>query len=74
MSQRVQVNFDDGAVEVIQRLGKATGSDAAEVIRDALSLYDWARQQYEEGKKVASITKNGMGVMEVILPFKSAQK
>jgi hypothetical protein len=68
MPKKVQVNFDDGALDVIDRLKDATGSNAGDVIRDALSLYEWARQQYEEGKKVGTIA-DGKGVSEVILPF-----
>jgi hypothetical protein len=68
MSKKVQVNFDDGALEVIERLKDATGSNAGDVIRDALSFYEWARQQYDDGKKVGTI-ENGKGITEVILPF-----
>ncbi|MGF1603167.1 MAG: hypothetical protein ACFCU8_14315 [Thermosynechococcaceae cyanobacterium] len=68
MSKKVQVNFDDGALDVIDRLKDATDSNAGDVIRDALSFYEWARQQYEEGRKVGTI-KDGKGVSEVILPF-----
>jgi hypothetical protein len=68
MSKKVQVNFDDGALDVIERLKSATGSNAGDVIRDALSFYEWARQQYENGKKIGTI-ENGKGVNEVILPF-----
>jgi hypothetical protein len=68
MSKKVQVNFDDGALEVINRLKDATGSNAGDVIRDALSFYEWARQQYDDGKKVGTI-ENGKGVSEVVLPF-----
>jgi hypothetical protein len=68
MSKKIQVNFDDGALAVIERLKDATGSNAGDVIRDALSFYEWARQQYDEGKKVGTIA-NGKGVSEVVLPF-----
>jgi hypothetical protein len=68
MSKKVQVNFDDRALDVIERLKAATGSNAGDVLRDALSFYEWARQQHVEGKKVGTI-ENGKGVSEVILPF-----
>lgn len=68
MPKKVQVNFDDGALDVIERLKDATGSNAGDVLRDALSFYEWARQQYVEGKKIGTI-ENGKGVSEVILPF-----
>lgn len=68
MSRKIQVNFDDGALEVIERLKDATGSNAGDVIRDALSFYEWARQQYDDGKKVGTI-EHGKGVSEVVLPF-----
>jgi hypothetical protein len=73
MSKKVQVNFDDGALEVIDRLKEATGSNAGDVIRDALSFYEWARQQHDEGKKVGTI-ENGRGVSEVVLPFELRRK
>jgi hypothetical protein len=73
MSKKVQVNFDDGALDVIERLKEATGSNAGDVIRDALSFYEWARQQHDEGKKVGTI-ENGKGVSEVILPFELRRK
>ncbi|NCJ08249.1 hypothetical protein GS597_17390 [Synechococcales cyanobacterium C] len=68
MSKKIQVNFDDGALEVIERLKQATSANAGDVIRDALSFYEWARQQYDAGRKVGTI-ENGKGVSEVILPF-----
>jgi hypothetical protein len=68
MSKKIQVNFDEGALEVIDRLKEATQSNAGDVIRDALSFYEWARQQHENGKTVGTI-ENGKGVNEVILPF-----
>ncbi len=68
MSRKIQVNFDDGALEVIERLKGATGANAGDVIRDALSFYEWARQQYDDGKKVGTI-EHGKGVSEVVLPF-----
>ena len=73
MAKKVQVNFDDGALEVIERLKEATGSNAGDVIRDALSFYEWARQQYDDGKKVGTI-ENGKGVSEVVLPFELKKK
>jgi hypothetical protein len=68
MSKKIQVNFDEGALHVIDRLKEATGSNTGDVLRDALSFYEWARQQHEDGKKVGTI-ENGKGVSEVILPF-----
>lgn len=68
MPKKVQVNFDDGALAVIERLKDATGSNAGDVIRDALSFYEWARQQYDDGRRVGTI-ENGKSVSEVVLPF-----
>jgi hypothetical protein len=69
MSKKVQINFDDGALDVIERLKEATGTTTTgDVIRDALSLYEWARREYEQGRKIGTI-ENGRGVREVILPF-----
>jgi hypothetical protein len=72
MPKKVQINFDDGAFAVIERLTEASGSDIGGVIRDALSLYEWARQKVDDGMAIGSI-KNGRAVAEVILPFKQTK-
>lgn len=68
-SRRVQVVFDDRAVEVLERLRGATGSSIAEVVRDALGFYDWARQQVADGKSVAVVDPKTNKVREFILPY-----
>jgi hypothetical protein len=66
--RKVQVNFHEGALEVIKRLQEATGGTMGDVIRDALGLYEWAREQQEKGYTIGTI-KKGKAVRELILPF-----
>ena len=66
--KKLQVNFDEGAMQIIENLKKATGGTAADVIRDALGFYEWARQQRENGLVVGTI-RNGRAESEVLLPF-----
>jgi hypothetical protein len=73
MPKKVQINFDDGAFAVIERLKEASGGDIGCVIRDALSLFEWARQKVDDGMVIGAI-KNGTAVAEVILPFKCCHR
>ena len=68
MSKKIQVNFDDDAVEVLDILKKATRGNYGDVIRDAIGLYEWTRQEYEKGNAIGVI-KDGVAIQEVILPF-----
>ena len=73
-SRRVQVIFDERALEVLAALQKSTGKSMAEVVRDALGFYDWARQQQEEGRSVAVVDHENNRVREFILPFASGRE
>jgi len=73
-SRRVQVVFDERAVEVLERLRASTGGSVADVVRDALGFYDWARQQTADGKSVAVVDHANNRVREFILPFRAAGK
>ena len=67
--KKLQINFDAGAIATIERLKTASGSSsAADVIRDALGFYDWARKQRQAGLTIGTI-RNGKAEAEVILPF-----
>ncbi len=68
MSKKIQVNFDDDAVNVLDTLKQATRSNYGDVIRDAIGLYEWARREYEQGNAIGVI-KDGVAVKEVVLPF-----
>lgn len=73
---QINMEIDDSAVRMIKQLQEASGGSFGDVILDALRLYDWARQQYEEGYSVGSIS-NGRGIKEVDLPlsrYPSARK
>lgn len=66
--RKIEMEIDDSAVRVIEDLQEASGRSFGDVILDALRLYDWARQQYQEGYSVGSIS-NGRGIKEVELPL-----
>ena len=68
--KRVQVVFDDRALEVLERLQASTGGTVADVVRDALGFYDWAREETEQGKAVAVVDHANNRVREFILPFR----
>lgn len=69
-TQRIQVVFDERALEVLEQLKESTGKSMADVVRDALGFYDWARQQVEAGKSVAIVDHESNKVREFILPFR----
>ena len=68
MSKKIQVNFDDDALKVLDNLKDTTGGSYADVIRNAIGLYEWARQEYVKGNAIGVI-KDGVAVREVVLPF-----
>ena len=54
---------------MIEQLKAASGhKTAADVIRNALALYEWARRENEAGRVVGSF-QEGRPVREVLLPF-----
>lgn len=72
--KRVQVNFDEGVMETLERLQKDLDSTtAAEVIRKAIGLLDWAVQQVEDGYCVGSF-KEGMPHKEVVIRVRRRAK
>ena len=66
----LELEIDSRTMSVIEDLKKASGKQtAAEVLLDALRLYDWARQQYDTGYSIGAI-KDGRAVKEVDLPLR----
>ena len=70
MSRRIQVVFDERASLVLDVLRDSTGRSTADVIRDALGLYDFLRQEVEAGRSFAIVDHAGNRVREFILPFR----
>jgi IS1 family transposase len=70
MSKRVQVVFDERAVEVLERLQASTGGSMADVVRDAVGFYEWAREQVEAGKSIAVVDERNNRIREFIMPFR----
>jgi hypothetical protein len=68
--RRMQVAFDERAIRVIEGLQAATGHSAVDVIREALGLYEWAREQVAAGRSVAVVDHASERVREIVLPFK----
>ena len=67
MARKIQVNFDDDALRVLDCLKEASNSNYGDVIRNALGLYEWARREYAQGHSIGTI-ENGRAVREVVLP------
>jgi hypothetical protein len=66
----LQLAFDEAAARAIARLQEASGARTpADVVRVALGLYDWAREQIEAGATLAAVV-DGAPVKEVTLPFR----
>lgn len=69
MSKKIQVNFDDNALKVLDDLKDSSqGGSYADVIRNAIGLYEWARQECAQGNAIGVI-KDGVAIKEVVLPF-----
>lgn len=75
---RLPLVVDDAMMETLDRLAVATdASDTAEVIRNAISLYEWAREQHADGYAFGAFQDDGSGgcmTREVLLPFKAASE
>jgi len=64
---RVQLDFDEDAYGQVQELKDRTGARTnAELIRNALSLYDWALARTEAGWKI-QVTKGSETVQLEVL-------
>ncbi len=69
MQKKMQVNFNDDALLVLDKLRASTPQGTyASVIRDALSFYAWAHEESKEGNSIGAF-KNGKVLTEVVLPF-----
>ncbi len=67
--KKVQVYFDERSLKIIEELQVASGSQSmAEVIRDALGLYNWTLRMSRKGYSIGTI-KDGKPIKEVILAF-----
>lgn len=72
MSKKIQIIFDDLSLEKIKILKEASRRNSvADVVRDALHLYDWCRRQIAEGFVIVAL-KPGKE-KEVVLPFEGPQ-
>jgi hypothetical protein len=65
----ITLEIDESTMSVIRQLEEASGKSKGDVILDALRLYDWARQQYQDGLSVGAIS-GGRAIKEVDLPLK----
>jgi metal-responsive CopG/Arc/MetJ family transcriptional regulator len=55
-SKRIQFEFSAEALERLDRMKKATGkSSYAELVRDALRVYEWFAQQEGEGYDIGLV-------------------
>lgn len=68
--KRIQVVFDDRAVEQLERIRVASGAaSTAEVLRNALGFYEWVRKQVASGNTLAIIDNKRDVVRQFITPF-----
>ncbi len=70
--KRIQIVLNKNAYQTLVRLQKdSNASSIAEVLRNAVGLYDWARAQRAEGFAVGAF-RDGAPAKEVVLPFVGA--
>jgi hypothetical protein len=51
--QRIQIDLSPAAQKLLQQMKqRSNASSNAEVVRNALRLYDWFQTQLQEGKKI----------------------
>lgn len=67
--KKLQLTLDENAYNTLVRLQtESNASSMAEVLRNAVGLFDWARERASQGFTVGAF-KDGAPVKEVILPF-----
>lgn len=67
--KKLQLTLDENAYNTLVRLQKdSNASSMAEVLRNAVGLFDWARVQVQQGLTVGAF-KDGAPAKEVVLPF-----
>jgi hypothetical protein len=72
--KKVQITFGDEDVLILEDLKHASSAtSAAQVIREALGFYEWARTQIEDGYIVGA-GKKGKLVREVCLNLHRRRK
>ena len=72
--RKLQLTLDESAYNTLLRLEReSSASSMAEVLRNAIGLFDWARVQESEGFTVGAF-KDGAPVKEVVLPFLKSQQ
>lgn len=60
MAHRVQFDFSDEAYERLVKIRAASGATSnAEVVRDALSIYEWFIRQNKEGNTFKVVSSSG---------------
>ncbi len=65
--RKIQIGFDAEAYESLQRLRRRTGAiTIAEVVRQALGLYEWAIEEADRGASVGS-HKEGEPRKEIVI-------
>lgn len=64
--KRLQVDLSDPAYERLQRVAHDEGRPVAEVVRRALNIEDYLREQQEAGGKVLIETKDG-DIREIVV-------
>jgi hypothetical protein len=62
----LRLHIDDAFMGRLQEaLGYVKGTD---VVREALTILNWAVQERQRGRLILSATKNGQGVAQLAMP------
>lgn len=66
---RIQLDLDDDGMRLLERLKKATGAKThKELFNNALTLLEWAVNQREKGRVVASLDESTETYRELQMP------
>lgn len=59
---------DDGEIQQVERLRSILGEGNSALLRDALTLFGWAVEEVQMGRRLASIERENDSVREFTMP------
>jgi hypothetical protein len=66
---RIQLDLDDAGVELLEHLKRATGLKThKELFNTAITLLEWAVNQRQQGRLIASMDEENKNYREVLIP------
>ncbi|MBR8141173.1 hypothetical protein KDW46_02210 [Burkholderia vietnamiensis] len=70
MKTRIQFDIPQDQMEGIEKMSRAAGiATRKELFNNALTLFEWAVSQIEEGRSVCSITDDAKSYRELVMPW-----